>query len=166
MTVTSNPRAYWKDQLLADTGFIVVRGDGRGTPGRGRAWERIISGDLITVPLNDQIEILQALGAAHPELDLARVGTVGWSFGGYFAAMAAELRPDVFKAAIAGAPVTDWRYYDTAYTERYMRTPSANAESYDRTSAVVNADKLTVPLLLIHGPVSYTHLTLPTSDLV
>ena len=65
--------------------------------------------------------------------------------------MAAELAPDTFKAAIAGAPVTDWRYYDTAYTERYMRTPSANAESYDRTSAVVNADKLTVPLLLIHG---------------
>ncbi|MBK9034664.1 MAG: S9 family peptidase [Myxococcales bacterium] len=150
-TVTSNPRAYWKDQLLADTGFIVVRGDGRGTPGRGRAWERVISGDLITVPMNDQIEILQALGAAHPEMDLARVGVVGWSFGGYFSAMAAELRPDVFKAAIAGAPVTDWRYYDTAYTERYMRLPSTNAAAYDAASAVVNADKLSVPLLLIHG---------------
>lgn len=148
---SSNPRAYWKDQLLADTGFIVVRGDGRGTPGRGRAWERVISGDLITVPLADQIDLLQALGKLHPELDLARVGVVGWSFGGYFSAMAAELRPDVFKAAIAGAPVTDWRLYDTAYTERYMRMPEENAAAYDATSAVKNAAKLSVPLLIIHG---------------
>jgi len=150
-TVSSNPRAYWKDQLLADTGFVVVRGDGRGTPGRGRAWERAIAGDLITVPLADQVDLLHALGAAHPELDLARVGVVGWSFGGYFAAMAAELRPDVFKAAIAGAPVTDWRFYDTAYTERYMGTPADNAARYDSTSAVHNAAKLSIPLLLIHG---------------
>lgn len=150
-TVTSNPRAYWKDQLLADTGFIVVRGDGRGTPGRGHDWERVISGDLITVPLADQVDLLRAVASTRPELDLARVGVVGWSFGGYFAAMAAELRPDVFKAAIAGAPVTDWRFYDTAYTERYMRMPADNAAAYDSTSAVVNAAKLTVPLLLIHG---------------
>lgn len=151
ITVTNNPRAYWKDQLLADTGFIVVRGDGRGTPKRGRAWERVLVGDLITVPLADQIDLLQGLGKAHPEMDLDRVGVVGWSFGGYFAALAAELRPDVFKAAIAGAPVSDWRLYDTAYTERYMRTPQENAAGYDSTSAVVNAPKLTVPLLLIHG---------------
>lgn len=150
-TVSSSPRAYWRDQLLADTGFIVVRGDGRGTPGRGHDWERVISGDLISVPLADQIDLLQALGHGLPELDLTRVGVVGWSFGGYFSAMAAELRPDVFKAAIAGAPVTDWRFYDTAYTERYMRTPDANAAAYDSTSAVKNADKLSVPLLLIHG---------------
>jgi dipeptidyl-peptidase-4 len=150
-TVAATPRAYWKDQLLADTGFIVVRGDGRGTPGRGRAWERIISGDLITVPLADQIDMLKAVAARHPELDLTRVGVVGWSFGGYFSAMAAELAPDVFKAAIAGAPVTDWRYYDTAYTERYMRTPADNALAYDETSAIVNAGKLGAPLLIIHG---------------
>ncbi len=150
-TVAASPRAYWKDQLLADTGFIVVRGDGRGTPGRGRAWERIISGDLITVPLADQIDMLKAVGARHPEMDLTRVGVVGWSFGGYFAAMAAELAPGVFKAAIAGAPVTDWRYYDTAYTERYMRTPADNALAYDETSAIVNAGKLDAPLLIIHG---------------
>jgi dipeptidyl-peptidase-4 len=150
-TVSPDPRAYWEDQLLADTGFIVVRGDGRGTPGRGRAWERVISGDLISVPLADQIDLLQGLGRAHPELDLDRVGVVGWSFGGYFAAMAALLRPDVFKAAIAGAPVSDWRFYDTAYTERYMRMPDENPEGYDATSAVVNAGKLGAPLLLIHG---------------
>jgi dipeptidyl-peptidase-4 len=76
---------------------------------------------------------------------------VGWSFGGYFAAMAAILRPDVFKAAIAGAPVTDWRYYDTAYTERYMGLPSENAANYDKGSAVVHAAELTRPLLLVHG---------------
>ncbi len=150
-TVSPDPREYWEDQLLADAGFIVVRGDGRGTPGRGRAWERAISGDLISVPLADQVDLLQGLGLVHPELDLGRVGVVGWSFGGYFAAMAALLRPDVFEAAIAGAPVTDWRFYDTAYTERYMRTPDENPEGYDATSAVVNAGRLGVPLLLVHG---------------
>lgn len=150
-TVWNNPRNYFKDQLLADTGFIVVRSDNRGTPRRGREWERVVSRDLITVPLADQIGALLAVGAAHPEVDLDRVGVVGWSFGGYFAAMGALLRPDIFKAAIAGAPVTDWRFYDTAYTERYMGLPQENAAAYDATSAVEQAAKLTRPLLLVHG---------------
>jgi dipeptidyl-peptidase-4 len=150
-TVWNNPRAYMKDQLLADAGFVVVRSDGRGTPRRGRAWERAIKRDVITTPIQDQVDVLTALGARHAELDLTRVGVVGWSFGGYFSAMAALLRPDIFKAAIAGAPVTDWRYYDTAYTERYMGLPGENAAGYDATSAVVNAAKLTRPLLLVHG---------------
>ncbi len=151
VTVSSLPQAYLRYQVLADTGFIVVLADGRGTPRRGHDWERVTKGDLITIPMADQVAILQALGAAHPELDLDRVGVVGWSFGGYFAAMGAILRPDVFKAAIAGAPVTDWRYYDTAYTERYMGLPDANAAAYDATSAVVHAAELTRPLLLVHG---------------
>ncbi len=150
-TVWNNRRAYFKDQLLADTGFIVVRTDGRGTPRRGRDWERIITRDLITVPLADQVDVLAAVGARHPELDMDRVGTVGWSFGGYFSAMAVLLRPDVFKAGIAGAPVTDWRYYDTAYTERYMGLPAENAAAYAATSAVEQAGKLTRPLLMVHG---------------
>jgi dipeptidyl-peptidase-4 len=150
-TVWSLPQAYLRHQLLADTGFVVVLADGRGTPKRGRDWERVVKHDLITIPLQDQVDILQALGAAHPELDLDRVGVVGWSFGGYFAAMAAILRPDVFKVAVAGAPVTDWRYYDTAYTERYMGLPSENASGYEATSAIVHAAKLTRPLLLVHG---------------
>jgi dipeptidyl-peptidase-4 len=150
-TVWNTPRGYFKDQLLADTGFIVVRADNRGTPRRGRDWERVVTRDLITVPLADQVAALQAMGAAHPELDLDRVGVVGWSFGGYFAAMAALLRPDVFKAAIAGAPVTDWRFYDTAYTERYMGLPAENAAAYDATSAIEHAAKLTRPLLMVHG---------------
>lgn len=143
--------AYVMDQWYADAGFIVVRSDNRGTPNRGRAWERAILKDLLTVPLEDQVGALQAMGARHPELDLARVGVFGWSFGGYFSALALLLRPDVFKAAIAGAPVTDWSLYDTAYTERYMKTPQANPEGYARTSALTHAARLARPLLVVHG---------------
>ena len=143
--------AYVMDQWYADAGFIVVRADGRGTPNRGRAWERAILKDLITIPLTDQVAALQAVGARHHELDLARVGVFGWSFGGYFSTLALLLRPDVFKAAVAGAPVTDWRLYDTAYTERYMKTPLANPEGYASTSALTHAAKLERPLLIIHG---------------
>jgi len=142
---------YVMDQWYADAGFIVVRADGRGTPNRGRAWERAILKDLITVPLADQVAALQAVGARHHELDLARVGVFGWSFGGYFSALAVLLRPDVFKAAVAGAPVTDWSLYDTAYTERYMKTPQENREGYKSTSALTHAAKLARPLLVIHG---------------
>jgi dipeptidyl-peptidase-4 len=143
--------AYVMDQWYADAGFIVVRADGRGTPNRGRAWERAILKDLITVPLEDQVAALQAIGARHRELDLARVGVFGWSFGGYFSALAVLLRPDIFKAGIAGAPVTDWALYDTAYTERYMKTPQQNPEGYRATSALTHAAKLERPLLIIHG---------------
>jgi dipeptidyl-peptidase-4 len=143
--------SYVMDQWYADAGFIVVRSDGRGTPNRGRAWERAILEDLITVPLADQVAALQAIGARHHELDLARVGVAGWSFGGYFSTLALLLRPDVFKAAVAGAPVTDWKLYDTAYTERYMRTPEHNPAGYERASALTYASKLSRPLLVIHG---------------
>lgn len=149
--VEDNRDGYVMDQWYADAGFIVVRADGRGTPNRGRAWERAIWKDLITIPLADQVAALQAVGARHRELDLARVGVFGWSFGGYFAAMAVLLRPDVFKAAVAGAPVTDWSLYDTAYTERYMKPPAANPDGYRSTSALTHAAKLTRPLLVIHG---------------
>ncbi|MGE0871997.1 MAG: prolyl oligopeptidase family serine peptidase [Kofleriaceae bacterium] len=143
--------AYVMDQWYADAGFIVVRCDGRGTPNRGRDWERAILKDLITVPLEDQVGALQAIGARHRELDLSRVGIFGWSFGGYVSTMAVLLRPDVFHAAVAGAPVTDWALYDTAYTERYMKTPQHNAEGYRSTSALTHAAKLSRPLLVIHG---------------
>ncbi len=142
---------YVMDQWWADAGFIVVRSDGRGTPNRGAKWERAILEDLITIPLADQIAALQATAAKHPELDMSRVGVSGWSFGGYFSAMAVLLRPDVFHAAVAGAPVTDWALYDTAYTERYMRMPEHNRAGYERTSALTHASKLSRPLLIIHG---------------
>ena len=151
VTVEAGRDAYVLDQWYADAGFIVVRVDGRGTPHRGRAWERAILRDLITVPLDDQIAALQAIRVRHPELDLARVGVFGWSFGGYFSTMAALLRPDVFRAAVAGAPVTDWTLYDTAYTERYMKTPAANPDGYRATSALTHAARLSRPLLVLHG---------------
>lgn len=151
LTVLQARDTYVMDQWYADAGFIVVRSDNRGTPGRDRAWERAILRDLITVPLEDQIGALQAVAARHAELDLARVGIFGWSFGGYLSALALLLRPDVFKAAVAGAPVTDWALYDTAYTERYMKTPQANAAGYAATSVLTHAAKLARPLLVIHG---------------
>src|SRR4029453_2658699 len=122
-----------------------------GTPGRGPAWERAVWRDLAGPVLDDQVEALAAVAADHPELALDRVAIRGWSFGGYFAALAVMLRPDVFHAAVAGAPVTDWKLYDTAYTERYMRTPAHNPAGYVKTSALTHAAKLTRPLLLIHG---------------
>jgi dipeptidyl-peptidase-4 len=151
VTVEDARDNYVMDQWYADAGFIVMRADGRGTPHRGRAWERAILKDLITIPLQDQVDALQAMGAKHKEMDLARVGVFGWSFGGYFSTMAALLRPDVFKAAVAGAPVTDWSLYDTAYTERYMKTPDQNRDGYKSTSALTHAGKLSRPLLVIHG---------------
>jgi len=142
---------YVMDQWYANAGFIVVRSDNRGTPARGREWERAILRDLISVPLADQIGALRAVGARHPELDLERVGITGWSFGGYMAAMAVLLHPEVFKAGVAGAPVTDWALYDTAYTERYMKQPKDNAAGYAHGNALTHAAKLTRPLLIIHG---------------
>lgn len=138
-------------QWLADQGFIVVAIDGRGTPGRGRDWERAISRKFGSVPLEDQVAGLQALGKKYPEMDLERVGITGWSFGGYLAALAALRRPDVFKAAVAGAPVTDWHDYDTHYTERYMGVPGKDDPAYKEGSLLTYAKDLKVPLLLLHG---------------
>ena len=138
-------------QWFADQGFAVVITDGRGTPARGPAWERAVDGDLAHPVLEDQIAALDALAQHHPRLDLARVAIRGWSFGGYLAALAVLTRPDRFHAAIAGAPVTDWRLYDTHYTERYLGHPDHNPEAYTRTSLLELAGDLTRPLLLICG---------------
>ncbi len=150
-TVQAAARNYLLQQWIADHGFIVVSIDGRGTPSRGRAWERSIKGNLIDIPLADQIAGLKALGRKYSELDLSRVGIYGWSFGGYFSAMAAMRRPDVFSAGVAGAPVCDWRDYDTHYTERYMGLPDENADGYDRSSVLSYCKELSRPLLIIHG---------------
>jgi dipeptidyl-peptidase-4 len=139
------------DQWLADQGFIVVAVDNRGTPGRGRAWEKAVYEKFGSVPLLDQVAGLKALGAKFPEMDLGRVGIYGWSFGGYMAALAAMREPDVFKAAVAGAPVVDWLDYDTHYTERYLGLPDRHAEAYREASLLTYAKDLRRPLLLIHG---------------
>ena len=145
-------RRYVLDQWIADHGFVVVGVDGRGTPARGRAWERAIHGDLLTQPLADQVAGLRALGARFAdEMDLARVGIFGWSFGGTFAAYAVARRPDVFHAAVAVAPVVDWADYDTHYTERYLGLPETNPEGYARSSVLPWVGELARPLLLVHG---------------
>ena len=143
--------AFLQSQWLADQGFAVLVVDGRGTPGRGTAWEKAIHLDLATPVLEDQVDALHAAAEANPDLDLDRVAIRGWSFGGYLAALAVLRRPDVFRAAIAGAPVTDWRLYDTHYTERYLGHPDEDPEAYRRSSLLDDAAVLSRPLLLIHG---------------
>jgi dipeptidyl-peptidase-4 len=149
--VLSARGAYLTSQWFADQGFAVVVADGRGTPGRGPGYERAVLGDLAAPALQDQVAALELAAAAHPELDTSRVGIRGWSFGGYLAALAVLRRPDVFHAAVAGAPVTDWKLYDTHYTERYLGDPNADPEAYARSSLLADAPKLSRPLLLIHG---------------
>lgn len=147
-------------QWLADQGFIVVELDGRGLHRRGRAWDRAWKetdtsnaqrGNLIDVALDDQVEGLKALAAKYPEMDMSRVGVTGWSFGGYFSAMATIRRGDVFAAGVVGAPVTDWIDYDTHYTERFLGTPQSNPDGYSASSVLTYASQLKRPLLLIHG---------------
>ncbi|MDN5857497.1 MAG: S9 family peptidase, partial [Pseudonocardia sp.] len=149
--VLASRRAFLTSQWFAEQGFAVVVVDGRGTPGKGPDFERAVHGDLAGPVLEDQVDALHALARQHPDLDLERVGIRGWSFGGYLAALAVLRRPDVFHAAVAGAPVTDWALYDTHYTERYLGTPAANPHAYERSSLIPDAAGLTRPLLLVHG---------------
>jgi dipeptidyl-peptidase-4 len=139
------------EQWYADQGFIVVAIDGRGTPGRGRDWERAIFKKFADVPLDDQVAGLQALAARYPAMDPKRVGIYGWSFGGYMAALAVMRRTDVFHAAVAGAPVVDWLDYDTHYTERYLGIPPKDDDAYRAASLLTYANQLKRPLLLLHG---------------
>ncbi|WP_125261974.1 prolyl oligopeptidase family serine peptidase [Streptomyces alboflavus] len=145
---------YLTSQWFADQGFAVVVADGRGTPGRSPAWEKSVKGDL-TRTLDDQVEALHALAERFP-LDLGRVAMRGWSFGGYLSAMAVLRRPDVFHAAVVGAPVTDLRLYDTHYQERYLDDPRTSPEAY-RNSSLVSDDGLVDPgephrpMQIIHG---------------
>ena len=146
---------FHTSQWFADQGFAVLVTDGRGTPGRGPAFEREVRGDLAGPVLEDQVDALVAAAAIEPRLDLGRVAIRGWSFGGYLAALAVLRRPDVFSAAIAGAPVTDWRLYDTHYTERYLGHPDEEPQNYVRsnlTPDVAGLERGTLrPLMLIHG---------------
>jgi dipeptidyl-peptidase 4 len=146
---------YLAPQWLAEQGFAVVVADGRGTPGRGPGWDRTIAGDFATGVLEDQVTALHAAAEAFADLDTERVAIRGWSFGGYLAALAVLRRPDVFHAAVAGAPVTDWRLYDTYYTERYLGDPAREAAAYAQSSIINDPERsrLTAvrPLLIIHG---------------
>ncbi|MER5597623.1 prolyl oligopeptidase family serine peptidase [Streptomyces sp. NPDC002265] len=152
--VVAAHNAHLTSQWFADQGFAVVVADGRGTPGRSPGWEKAVHRDF-TASLDDQVEALQDLAKSYP-LDLSRVAIRGWSFGGYLAALAVLRRPDVFHAGIAGAPVTDWRLYDTHYTERYLGTPDADADAYARSGLVTDeglsaAEGPHRPLMIVHG---------------
>ncbi|WP_214412624.1 S9 family peptidase [Sphaerisporangium fuscum] len=150
--VLASGRMFLESQWFADQGFAVIVADGRGTPGRGPAFEREVLHDMASPVLEDQIDALHGVAQLYPDdLDLSRVAIKGWSFGGFLAALAVLRRPDVFRSAIAGAPVTDWRLYDTAYTERYLGHPDEHPDVYDRSSLTADAEKLETPLLLIHG---------------
>lgn len=149
--VNAAPRQSLERQCMADEGFIVVTLDNRGTPGRGRDWLRTIHGNLIDTALTDQVDGLNAIAARVPQMDMKRVGVIGWSFGGYFSLMATMRRPDVFAAGVAGAPVVDWEDYDTYYTERYMGHPSTNADGYRKSNVLTYVNQLQRPLLIVHG---------------
>lgn len=139
-------------QWFAEQGFAVIVADGRGTPGRGPAWERAVHGDIETLPIGDQIEALHAVAHRHPDLlDLERVAIRGWSWGGFLAAAAVLRRPDVFHAAISGAAVHDQRLYHTVWKERQLGHPDVHPERYDRHSLPLYAADLRRPLLLVHG---------------
>jgi len=137
-------------QLLAQHGFVVLKVDNRGSARRGLAFEAPIARSMGTVEVRDQVEGVRWLGTLG-FADSSRVGIYGWSYGGYMTLLALLTAPDVFKAGVAGAPVTFYEGYDTAYTEKYMRTPADNPEGYRRGSPLTYVDQLRGKLLVIHG---------------
>jgi dipeptidyl-peptidase-4 len=175
--VLSARAAFTASQWLAEQGFSVLVVDGRGTPGRGPGFEHAVHLDLAGPALEDQLVALDAAAGLEPRLDLTRVGIRGWSYGGTLAALAAVRRPDRIRAAVIGAPVTDWHRYDTHYTERYLGPPAAQSEAYARSAVVGPAGGLCAvgpgspaALLIIHGladdNVLATHSFLLTESLL
>jgi dipeptidyl-peptidase-4 len=155
--------AFLTSQWFAEQGFAVLIADGRGTPGRGPAWDRAVYRNLADPVLEDQVDALHAAAEQFSDLDTSHVAIRGWSFGGYLSALAVLRRPDVFHAAIVGAPVTEQRLYDTHYTERYLGLPQANPDVYDHCSPVKDVERLQHdadngdgqrtprPMMVIHG---------------
>ncbi|MCO4294083.1 S9 family peptidase [Solitalea sp. MAHUQ-68] len=137
-------------QMLADKGYIVFCMDNRGTGARGAAFKKSTYLQLGKFEIQDQIDAAKWLGT-QSYVDASRIGYYGWSFGGYMASLAITRGADVFKMAIAGAPVTSWRFYDSIYTERFLRTPQENPSGYDDNSPINYADKLKGKFLMIHG---------------
>ena len=175
----SSANDYWY-YMLAQQGYIVVCVDGRGTGYKGRDFKKVTQKELGKYEVEDQIAAAKLLGQ-RDYIDANRIGIWGWSYGGFMSSNCLLKGNDVFKMAIAVAPVTSWRFYDTIYTERYMTTPQENASGYDDNSPINHVDKLKGKYLLIHGTaddnvhvqntmrmvaVSYTHLTLPTTPYV
>ena len=150
--VQNGALSYAIDQWFADQGFVVVIADNRGTGGRGPAWDHSIYQDFVVPVIDDQVNAIADVANHFPDdIDATRVGITGWSFGGYLSALAVMKRPDVFHAAVAGAPVTEWLWYDTAYTERYLGHPEKFPEIYEDHSLISMANQLERPLMLVHG---------------
>ena len=138
------------ETYMASIGYVVVCVDGRGTGGRGAAFEKCTYLNLGVKEARDQVETALYL-SGQPYVDKDRIGIWGWSYGGYMTLMSMSEGTPVFRAGVAVAAVTDWNYYDTIYGERFMRTPQENAEGYAASSAMGRADKLHGDLLLVHG---------------
>ena len=140
---------YWY-QMLAQQGYIVACVDGRGTGFKGAAFKKMTYKELGKYEIEDQIEAANELGK-YAYIDKNNIGIWGWSFGGYMSSLAITKGADTFKMAIAVAPVTSWRFYDTVYTERYMQTPQENESGYDNNSPINFTDSLKGKFLLVHG---------------
>ncbi len=141
---------YWWFQMLAQQGYVIACVDNRGTGGRGEEFKKMTYLKMGHYETIDQIEAAKKLGSL-PFVDPNRIGIFGWSYGGFMSSLCLFKGSDVFKAAIAVAPVTHWKWYDTIYTERYMRTPAENPEGYEDNSPVLFADRLKGNYLLVHG---------------
>ncbi|XP_078468803.1 dipeptidyl peptidase 9 isoform X1 [Lampetra planeri] len=164
---------FMRLNTLASLGYAVVVIDNRGSCHRGLSFEGALKHRMGEVEIADQVEGLLYLAERHSFVDLGRVAIHGWSYGGYLSLMALALRPDIFKVAIAGAPVTVWMAYDTGYTERYLGTPEENASGYETSSIVWHVDKLPKEpnrLLILHGfldeNVHFFHTNMLVSQLV
>ncbi|KJD31398.1 peptidase S9 [Tamlana nanhaiensis] len=140
---------YWY-QMLAQKGYVIACVDGRGTGFKGAEFKKVTQKELGKYEVEDQIEAAKQLGAL-PYIDASRIGIWGWSYGGFMSSNALFKGNDVFKMAIAVAPVTSWRFYDSIYTERYMTTPQENPTGYDENSPINHVDKLKGDFLLVHG---------------
>ena len=145
----NNPDDYWF-LSLTQQGYIVACVDGRGTGFKGADFKKVTQKELGKYEVEDQIDAAKVIGA-YPYVDASRIGIFGWSYGGFMASNCIFQGNDVFKMAIAVAPVTNWRFYDSVYTERYMQTPQENASGYDQNSPINHVDKLKGKFLLIHG---------------
>lgn len=141
---------FWWFQHLASQGYVIACVDNRGTGGKGAEFKKVTYKNLGHYELLDQKAAAQYFGSL-PYIDADRIGIFGWSFGGYMSSLALTKAADTFKLGIAVAPVTNWRYYDTVYTERFLQTPQENPDGYDKNSPIHYADGLKGHYLLIHG---------------
>ena len=140
---------FWFNHL-ASQGYMIVSVDARGTGYRGAEFKKVTYKQLGKYETEDQISAAKYLSSL-PYVDGSRIGIFGWSYGGYMSSLCITKGADVFNTAIAVAPVTNWRYYDNIYTERYMQTPQENASGYDDNSPINHVEKLKGNYLLIHG---------------